>query len=442
MSKMIENLFYSKMGQTLMNAVGVKKPLTLQRYQGETPWVKGEVLLAHEASHALQQVLKDAEIKSQVFSEEDSSSYDALLMDATEFKTIEQLQSLKTFFSQHAAQLPVSGRIVILAKAPSYWSGLEQASVMEALNGFTRSYAKEMGRKGVTVNLVYMEGQISHSLATPLNFLLSHKASYISGQPLYVQSHNGEPASFNWQQPLAGKVALVTGAAQGIGAAIASTLTRDGATVIGLDILPAKEALDATMAKLNGISLAADITSDHVCQDIQEALKGKTLDILVHNAGITRDKTLARMPDHFWELTLNINLNAPIQVTQRLEQQNLLSQQARVICISSISGIAGNVGQTNYAASKSGIAGYVRHQASLWQHTGKTINAIAPGFIETQMTDQIPFMTREMGRRMNSLSQGGQPQDVAEGVALFAQPNSQGLTGQVLRVCGQSLIGA
>ena len=196
------------------------------------------------------------------------------------------------------------------------------------------------------------------------------------------------------------------------------------------------------MAKLNGISLATDITSDHVCQDIQEALKGKTLDILVHNAGVTRDKTLARMPDHFWEMTLNINLNAPIQVTQLLEQQNLLSQQARVICISSISGIAGNVGQTNYAASKSGIAGYVRHQASLWQHTAKTLNAIAPGFIETQMTDQIPFITREMGRRMNSLSQGGQPQDVAEGVALFAQPNSQGLTGQVLRVCGQSLIGA
>ncbi|MGB3666634.1 MAG: SDR family oxidoreductase, partial [Bermanella sp.] len=125
-----------------------------------------------------------------------------------------------------------------------------------------------------------------------------------------------------------------------------------------------------------------------------------------------------------------------------LDQQSHLSNHARVICISSISGLAGNVGQTNYSASKSGVAGYVRKQASLWAGSGKTINAIAPGFIETQMTDQIPFMTRELGRRMNSLSQGGKPEDVAQGVALFAQPASEGLNGQVLRVCGQSLIGA
>ena len=130
----------------------------------------------------------------------------------------------------------------------------------------------------------------------------------------------------------------------------------------------------------------------------------KTLDIIVHNAGVTRDKTLARMPEHFWDMALNINLKAPIQVTDGLDGKDLLSPDARVICISSISGIAGNVGQTNYSASKSGVVGYVRKQAEKWQGTGKTINAIAPGFIETQMTDQIPFMTREVGRRMNSLS--------------------------------------
>ena len=163
---------------------------------------------------------------------------------------------------------------------------------------------------------------------------------------------------------------------------------------------------------------------------------------MVHNAGVTRDKTLGRMPEHFWDMAININLLAPMMVTQGLEKQNALSEQARIVCISSISGIAGNVGQTNYSASKSGIAGYVRKQAKAWKDTGKTINAIAPGFIETQMTDDIPFMTREIGRHMNSMSQGGKPQDVAEGVALFAQPSSQGLNGQVLRVCGQSLIGA
>jgi 3-oxoacyl-[acyl-carrier protein] reductase len=235
---------------------------------------------------------------------------------------------------------------------------------------------------------------------------------------------------------------LVTGAAQGIGAAIAATLTRDGATVIGLDIPPAKEALETILAPMNGIAVATDITSKQAVTDIAAALNGKKLDIVVHNAGVTRDKTLSRMPDHFWDMTLNINLLAPINVNQGLEQQDLLSDQARIICISSISGIAGNAGQTNYAASKSGVVGYVRKQAEAWGESGRTINAIAPGFIETQMTDEIPFMTREVGRRMNSLSQGGKPQDVAEGVALFAQPGSNALNGQVLRVCGQSLIGA
>ena len=443
MSKIIEGLFYSKLGQSLMSAVGVKPAHPLTRYEGEVPWVKDPVLLAHVASAALNQVLEEASIQSQVFDEMVNDPCGALLFDASDLETIEQLEALKTFFSQATKRLPVTGRIVIIGKSPSSWSGLEQASIMDALNGFTRAYAKEVGPKGITVNLVYVDGCINASLTTPLCFLLSHKASYITGQPLYVNHLQVLPErDSNWQAPLSGQLALVTGAAQGIGAAIAKTLSRDGATVIGLDIPNAKATLDATMASINGQSLTTDITSPRAVEDIQNALNGRSLDILVHNAGVTRDKTLAKMPEHFWNMTLNINLNAPIQITQALEKHNNLSTQARVICISSISGIAGNMGQTNYAASKSGIAGFVRQQAQHWNDTGRTINAIAPGFIETQMTDQIPFITREMGRRMNSLSQGGKPQDVAEGVALFAQPNSYGLNGQLLRVCGQSLIGA
>ena len=443
MSKIIEGLFYSKLGQSLMSAVGVKAPHPLKRYEGEVPWVKECVLLAHPPSDALKKVLEEASIPNQVFNEAINDPCGALLFDACELETIEQLDALKHFFNQATKKLPVSGRIVIIGKSPTSWSSLEQASIMTALNGFTRAYAKELGPKGITVNLAYVEGCINAALTTPLSFLLSHKASYITGQPIYLNNlqtlHDQES---NWQAPLSGKLALVTGAAQGIGAAIAATLSRDGATVIGLDIPSAKSTLDTTMANISGQSLLTDITNPQAFEDIKNALDGRPLDILVHNAGITRDKTLARMPEHFWTMTLNINLNAPIQITQSLDKHNMLSPQARVICISSISGIAGNVGQTNYAASKSGIAGFVQQQSQHWHDTGKTINAIAPGFIETQMTDQIPFVTREMGRRMNSLSQGGQPQDVAEGVALFAQPNSYALNGQLLRVCGQSLIGA
>ncbi len=439
MSKMIESLFYSKAGQALLSAAGVKPPLTLNRYSGNIPWVSGTTLLATKPSLALQNVLQQASIQTQVFDEHDTQHCKAILVDASHFKHVTDLEALKHFFSKASKHLKQSGHIVIIGLDSQHCDLLEQAAVMDALNGFTRSYAKEMGRKGVTVNLVYTS-RIDQALATPLNFLLSDRAAYITGQPIYL--HTSSAISQNWEKPLAGKIALVTGAAQGIGAAIARTLSEDGALVFGLDIPAAQQTLEATMAELNGIALAADITDDQVCTHIGCALEGKKLDILVHNAGITRDKTLSRMPDHFWQMTLNINLQAPINVTTTLDQKEMLSDEARVICISSISGIAGNVGQTNYAASKSGVAGYVRKQAQLWEHSGKTINAIAPGFIETQMTDQIPFMTREIGRRMNSLSQGGKPQDVAQGVALFAQPGSQGLNGQILRVCGQSLLGA
>lgn len=436
---MIENLFYSKLGQSLIGAMGVKPPIELARFNGQAPWVQSPILLAHAPSPALQAVLEQAKIAFHPFQADSEQRQDGALLDATEFKTPADLTALKTFFSGINKQLNTSSHVVILGLNPASCDDIEQASVMEALNGFTRSLAKEFGRKAITVNLLYCDA-IDTAITTPINFLLSHRSAYISGQPLYVAHTSGTTQP--WEKPLTGQLALVTGAAQGIGASIARALSAEGATIIGLDIPAAKDALQATLAPLNGIAVATDITSEQAVEDIINALAGKPLDILVHNAGVTRDKTIGRMPEHYWDMAININLAAPINITRALDQQCHLSNHARVICISSISGLAGNVGQTNYSASKSGVAGYVRKQASLWGGSGKTINAIAPGFIETQMTDQIPFMTRELGRRMNSLSQGGKPEDVAQGVALFAQPASEGLNGQVLRVCGQSLIGA
>ncbi|MCY1343836.1 3-oxoacyl-[acyl-carrier-protein] reductase FabG [compost metagenome] len=113
-----------------------------------------------------------------------------------------------------------------------------------------------------------------------------------------------------------------------------------------------------------------------------------------------------------------------------------------MVLIASISGIAGNLGQTNYALSKAGLIGLAQNWAPLLARRGISINAVAPGFIETQITAAIPLTLREAGRRMNSMNQGGLPQDVAEAVAWFAQPGSGALTGQVMRVCGQSLLGA
>ena len=180
--------------------------------------------------------------------------------------------------------------------------------------------------------------------------------------------------------------------------------------------------------------------SDAAAQLVEALADG--IDIVVHNAGITRDKTLAKMSDDFWNSVINVNLNAPQVLTQALLDAGKLHDNGRVVLIASISGIAGNMGQTNYAVSKAGVIGLAQAWAPALAKRGISINAVAPGFIETQMTAAIPLTIREAGRRMNSMGQGGLPQDVAEAVAWFAQPGSGAATAQVLRVCGQSLLGA
>jgi 3-oxoacyl-[acyl-carrier protein] reductase len=137
-----------------------------------------------------------------------------------------------------------------------------------------------------------------------------------------------------------------------------------------------------------------------------------------------------------------INLTAPQRITDELLARELVRSNGRIVGVSSISGIAGNAGQTNYSTSKAGVIGMVQATAPALAKQGVTINAVAPGFIETRMTAAMPFAIREAGRRMNSVSQGGLPVDVAETIAWYANPGSAGVTGNVVRVCGQSLIGA
>ena len=137
------------------------------------------------------------------------------------------------------------------------------------------------------------------------------------------------------------------------------------------------------------------------------------------------------------------DLQAQLDITQALlDADGVLKPDARIVCVSSQSGIAGNRGQTNYAASKAGVIGMVRAWAPQFAERGATINAVAPGFIVTEMTAKMPFGTREVGSRINSLQQGGLPVDVAETIAWLAQPGSAGVNGQTVRVCGQSMLGA
>ncbi len=197
-------------------------------------------------------------------------------------------------------------------------------------------------------------------------------------------------------------------------------------------------------ARIGGSSLTVDVTADDapatIASHLLDAHGG--VDIVVHNAGVTRDKTLGRMSEDLWQTVIGVNLIAPQRINRELFARDALRENGRIVCVSSISGIAGNAGQTNYSTSKAGVIGIVEAYASAVAERRATINAVAPGFIETRMTAAMPIAVREAGRRMNSLAQGGLPVDVAETIAWFAHPASAGVNGNVVRVCGQSLLGA
>jgi 3-oxoacyl-[acyl-carrier protein] reductase len=441
----------SNAGRRLVGALGLPAPLLLERWMaGRSRPVDGALLIGGEGSLAsavlpfankLTDALfapREGQFELPRWTAEHGPKLKALVFDASGLTRFEQLIELRDFFQPTFKGLGKCPRVVILGRAPESLKDPIAASVQRSLEGFSRSLGKEI-RRGGSVQLLYVGKGGEAQLEGALRFFLSPKSAYVSGQVLRLNACSEQVK--DWTRPLAGKKALVTGASRGIGAAIAETLARDGAEVVLLDVPPAKQALDALAARLGGRGLALDICASDAAAQLVEALPDG-IDIVVHNAGITRDKTLAKMSDEFWNSVINVNLNAPQVLTQALLDAGKLHDNGRVVLIASISGIAGNLGQTNYAVSKAGVIGLAQAWAPALGKRGISINAVAPGFIETQMTAAIPLTIREAGRRMNSMGQGGLPQDVAEAVAWFAQPGSGAATAQVLRVCGQSLLGA
>ncbi|MGQ1623897.1 3-oxoacyl-ACP reductase [Acinetobacter baumannii] len=453
----------SPIGKFVVKNLGLPSPVVLERFESAQPVVKGAVLVGAAPSSvlsgAIAQVLSNIHADSYVgnnvalqqeaakvglnlrpFNAGDKESkFKAVVFDASGIQNSEQLNELYKFFNPIARQVATSGRVIVIGTTPETAKTVKQAIAQRALEGFIKSVGKEF-KKGITAQVVYVDEGAAANLESTLRFLLSPRSAYVSGQVIRVSK--ADVVDVDWAKPLAGKTALVTGASRGIGEAIAHVLARDGAHVICLDVPQQQADLDRVAADTGGSTLAIDITTADAGEKIKAAAaKQGGLDIIVHNAGITRDKTLANMKPELWDLVININLSAAERVNDYLLENDGLNANGRIVCVSSISGIAGNLGQTNYAASKAGVIGLVKFTAPILKN-GITINAVAPGFIETQMTAAIPFAIREAGRRMNSMQQGGLPVDVAETIAWFASTASTGVNGNVVRVCGQSLLGA
>jgi 3-oxoacyl-[acyl-carrier protein] reductase len=240
---------------------------------------------------------------------------------------------------------------------------------------------------------------------------------------------------------LKGKVALVTGAAQGIGKAIALLLAQKGADIVVSDIN--LERAEETAREIEAIdrkamAIRVDVADFNEVERMVGAILERfgQIDILVNNAGIARDKLILRMTEEDWDAVLNVNLKGTFNCTKAVIRHMSKQRRGKIVNIASVVGEMGNVGQANYSASKAGVIGFTKTIAREFAQRGINVNAIAPGYIETPMTEVLPEKTKEELRRMIPMERLGRPEDVAEAVLFLVGETSNYITGQVLNVNG------
>ncbi|QNH17906.1 3-oxoacyl-ACP reductase FabG [Xanthomonas sp. SS] len=240
-------------------------------------------------------------------------------------------------------------------------------------------------------------------------------------------------------KPLQGEIALVTGASRGIGAAIADTLAAQGATVIGTATSASgAQAIGERMAANGGHGRALDVTDPAAVETLIEAI-GKefgAVSILVNNAGITRDNLLMRMKEEDWQAIIDTNLTSVFRTSKAVLRGMMKARKGRIVNIASVVGVTGNAGQANYAAAKAGIIAFSKSMAKEIGSRGITVNVVAPGFIDTDMTKALPEAQRTALLEQIALGQLGQPADIANAVAFLVGPGAGYITGETLHVNG------
>lgn len=432
-------------GRDLAKRLGLPQPAALRRYEPGQPLIAGPVLVIGSGAGADElagELLRwDVDVRRHAVAKE---RLGAVLLALDHLESPADLEQPVLTAGPALRELAPNGRVVTISRDPD-GGRPAAAAARQGVDGLLRSLAKEL-RAGATGNGIVLADGVSTTAPSALGalrFFLSGRSAFVDGQFLRVGSTSGAFPAIP-EAPLTGKVAVVTGAARGIGASIARTLHRDGATVVAVDIPAAGDHLAAVGNSIRGTALQLDVTREDAGQRIIDHAVGRhgQLDIIVHNAGITRDKLLVNMDHGRWSSVMGVNLEAQLRINDALLASGHFRSAPRIVSVASTSGIAGNRGQTNYAASKAGVIGMVRATAPLLAEYGGSINAVAPGFIETEMTARMPFAPREIARRLNSLQQGGRPEDVAEAIAFLASDAAGGISGEVLRVCGQNLVGA
>ena len=448
-----QSLTNSPLGRTVAGAVGLPSPPILRRHEPGQPLLPGPAVLGSAHGGRLAEPAGEELRASGVHAVEgdDSSGGSvepaALVFDASGIDSSERLRALYDFFHPRIRSLARNGRLIVLAGLPAEAPSPAAATAQRAIEGFSRSAAKEIGRKGSTAQLLRVAEGAEAGIGSTLRFLLSARSAFVDGQVVTLEDPAGReiPAPSDPERPRHSTSVAVTGTARGIGEAIAETLAAQGAAVVCIDVPGAGDALSGVANRIGATALPLDITDAAAPERLVAFARerfGGSLDAFVHNAGVTRDKTLANMEPEAWDAVLEVNLSSQERINAALLGEGVLGGAPRIVSVSSVSGIAGNRGQANYATSKAGVIGMVEALAPVLREQGGTANAVAPGFIETAMTARMPLATREAGRRTSSLLQGGKPVDVAETIAWLLAPGSSCVNGNVVRVCGQALIGA
>ena len=238
---------------------------------------------------------------------------------------------------------------------------------------------------------------------------------------------------------LNGEIALVTGASRGIGAAIADTLAARGATVVGTATSEAgADAISARLAPHGGAGRVLNVTEAGAIEGLVDAIVKEfgPVSILVNNAGITRDNLLMRMKDEDWQAILDTNLTSVFRASKAVLRGMMKARKGRIINIASVIGVTGNAGQANYAAAKAGIIGFSKSLAKEIGSRGITVNVVAPGFIATDMTADLPETAKQAMLGQIALGRLGEPADIARAVAFLAGPSASYITGETLHVNG------